>query len=96
MALLDDVATAIDAADPGYSIRLKTLTDEGAIYALDLRDGSEPLMFPGWDEACEHATRHRSLARARAAIAILRPEALDDFRASRASTASPSPGAADD
>lgn len=68
---LEDLAAAIDAADQGYSITLTSLTEAGSVYTLDLCDGSDPVKFADRDDAREHAERHRSLARAKAALAFL-------------------------
>ena len=77
-AALSKLAAAIDAADHGYSITLTALSDEGSVYTLDLCDGSELLTFGDRDDAAEHALRHRSLARARAALATLRASQEQD------------------
>ncbi len=68
---IEKVAKAIEAADCGYSIKLTSLTSEGSVYTLDLCDGSDLQTFPDAEDARAFANRHRSMARAKAAIAAL-------------------------
>ena len=68
---VEKLAAAIDAADHGYSIKLKSLTEAGSVYTLNLCDGSDLIEFSDREDAREHAERHRSLARAKAALAFL-------------------------
>lgn len=75
---VEKLAAAIDAADHGYSIKLKSLTEAGSVYTLDLCDGSDLIEFSDREDAREHAERHRSLARAKAALTFLSAKNGDD------------------
>lgn len=72
MAMLERIVRAMDEADHGHSIRLKSMNDDGCTYTLDLQDGSDILTFESHTAACEYSNRYRAMARARAAVFALK------------------------
>lgn len=67
------VASAIDDADFGFSLKLTRLLDGVSEYTVTFSDGTPPMVFPDTENAYEYIRGRKLLAKAQAAIAALAP-----------------------